>query len=396
MIRILYVHHGKGIGGAPLSLLYLIRGLDRSRFYPTVLCLYESEAVELFRREGIETFVARGIHDFSHTNVYWYDLWQFPKALLRLLQIPLSIERTRKFLVKHKFDIVHLNTSTLLASGIAAKREGLKVVWHIREPVHKGYFGLRRSMVRKIIDEYSDVIIPICRYDAEQLIFSVKIHVVYNFIDFGKFNPTLKAPHLYNELGIDPSHKIVTMLGGINPIKGTIEFIQAAVRVFAENPNVVFFVAGPIPKTSIRNRLNGLSNYYQKVKKIIGESRYPESIRFIGVRNDIPELLSITNVLCFPSTVPHFARPIIEASAMGVPVIASDLGGPRELVMNGTTGFLVSTNDEDELARTINVLIHDEELAHEMGMNGVEFAREKFSAEKNIQEIIKLYDSIVP
>ncbi|HEV8311027.1 MAG TPA: hypothetical protein VGW35_25475, partial [Methylomirabilota bacterium] len=103
MTRILYIHHGTGIGGAPLSLLGLIRGLDRTAFEPVVLCLYASAAVGLFQRAGIETYVARTSRDFSHTALDWYRLTR-PRDLVRLadrlaLALPTVLE-TRRLLVR--------------------------------------------------------------------------------------------------------------------------------------------------------------------------------------------------------------------------------------------------------------------------------------------------------
>ena len=400
MIKILYVHHGKGIGGAPLSLLYLIRGLDRSRFFPSVLCLYKSEAVDLFWNEGIETFIAKGIHDFSHTNVLWYTFWQFPKLLLRAVQIPFSIERARKFLLKHQFDIVHLNTSTLFAFAIAAKRTGLKIVWHIREPLQQKYFGIRRNIIRNIIHGNADCIIPICQYDADQLIPSDKIHVVYNFIDFERFDRTSVQIKTDGEkiriaLNLSEDDKIVLMLGGVNPIKGTFDFVRAAKEIIPNHSDVYFLIAGDVPASTMRNRINGLSRYFTSIKQIIQSSGLNDRIKFLGNRSDIPELLSMSNVLCFPSTVAHFARPIIEASAMGVPVVASDLGGPRELVVNGVTGFLVPSGNVSELSISIQRILTDSALATQMGNDGESFAREHFSSVKNVNQVIQLYESVL-
>lgn len=395
MIRILYVHHGKGLGGAPWSLLYLIRALDRSRYFPTVLCLYESEAADLFRREGIETIVARKIHDFSHTNVSWYDLPRLPKLVHRLFHLPFAIERASKFLRAHACDIVHLNTSTLLAFGIAARRAGIRVVWHIREPLHPGYFGWRRRMIRGIIDRNADLIIPICRYDADQLIPSEKIHVVYNFIDFRKFAAGLPSDALRAELGIPPGAKTAVMLGGVNPIKGSLPFVRAARRVLETHPDSWFLIAGPLPTNSFRAHLNGSAAYLRAVRREIGTGVAAERIRLLGNRMDIPELLSLATLLCFPSTVPHFARPVIEASAMGKPVIASDLGGPRELVIEGETGLLLPPGREDLLADGIRGFFDDAQRCALFGKRGMALAQERFSAEKNTAEIISLYEKLL-
>jgi glycosyltransferase involved in cell wall biosynthesis len=394
LVRILYVHHGKGIGGAPLSLLFLIRGLDNTRYSPSVLCIHESEASELFRNEGIETFVMESIKDFSHTNVLWYPWWQLPKTLYRLLMIPLSYFRARRFLQKHNADLVHLNTSTLSAVALAARNVGSKIVWHIREPLAKGYVGLRRNLIRKVIDTCADVVIPICNYDASQLIASDKIHVVYNFVDFKQFDAHLTAPEIRAELGIAEESRIVLMLGGSNPIKGTEHFVSAAVNLAGQFPDVEFLIAGEIPEDSYRNKLNGRASYHRRIVLSIPEE-YRTRIRFIGVRNDIPKLLSESFCLCFPSTVAHFARPAIEASAMAKPVIASDLGGPKELVRNNITGLLVAPEDSSALAEAMQRLLDSPERAEVMGKEGLAFAKQQFDADANGAEVQKLYELLL-
>ncbi|MBN1448135.1 MAG: glycosyltransferase family 4 protein [Bacteroidetes bacterium] len=376
-----------------MSLLYLIRGLDRSRYHPIVLCIHESEACDLFRREGIETVVDDRLHDFSHTNVLWYPWWQFPKILLRLWQFPLTYRRARAFLRERSFDIVHLNTSTLTAFGMAARAEHCKVVWHVREPLQRGYLGIRRMCIRRIIHRCADLILPICRYDAAQLQPSPTIHVVYNFIDFNQFDATIDGGPMREELGISSDAHIVIMLGGVNPIKGTREFVRAAVNVLRVRDDVVFLVVGPVPDDSIRNRINGLRVYRNDVLRIIGDGK-KNNIRLLGVRRDIPRLLAASDILCFPSTVPHFARPVIEASAMGLPVIASDLGGPQELVRHQETGLLVPPRSSEALADALFRLLDDTDLRRRMGQQGIAFAREHFDAQRNTQVVLERYDDL--
>ncbi len=395
MKKILYVHHGRGIGGAPLSLLYTIRGLDRSRYEPVVLCIYDSEAVDLFRREGITTYVSSGIHDFSHTNVLWYRWWQAPKILFKALMIPVSCWKAKRFLSLHPVDIVHLNTSTLFAFAAAASSAGIKVVWHVREPLAKGYLGVRRSMVRRCIHRYADAVIPICKHDAEQLIPSGKVHVVYNFIDFSVFDRDVEGASVRDRYDIGPQEKAVLMLGGVNPIKGTREFVQAAARILEKHQDYWFFVAGEVPKKTARTLVSGRWKYAREVSGIVERIPRRDKIVFTGNVSQVVPFIAAADLVCFPSTVPHFARPIIEAGAMAKPVVASDLGGPRELVVPGKTGLLVQPGDPDALADAITAILEHPETASAMGEAGYRFAREHFDAETNIQEIMNIYARLV-
>ena len=79
-----------------------------------------------------------------------------------------SLIKMKNILINDKYDLVHLNTSCLLIPAIAAKSLGLKVIWHIREELHSGVFGIRRHIIRKIFHKYSDIIISISRTNAEK------------------------------------------------------------------------------------------------------------------------------------------------------------------------------------------------------------------------------------
>jgi glycosyltransferase involved in cell wall biosynthesis len=150
------------------------------------------------------------------------------------------------------------------------------------------------------------------------------------------------------------------MLGGVSPPKGTLTFVRALPTVRAAQPDVRFLVAGPLPRTSVgggarglAKRLLGVGAYQRSVMRALSEADVGDSLIFTGVRQDIPQVLAASDVLVFPSTVPHFARPVIEAAAMGKPAIASDVGGPAELVVNGETGLLVPPKDAHALAEAI-------------------------------------------
>src|SRR5438552_1855694 len=76
--RILFIHHGKGLGGAPLSLLYLIQGLDHKRFEPIVVFLHDSEALKLFKAQAITVYGPTRTYDFPHTQIWWLSWRQLP------------------------------------------------------------------------------------------------------------------------------------------------------------------------------------------------------------------------------------------------------------------------------------------------------------------------------
>jgi len=405
-IRVLYIHHGLGIGGAPLSLLFLLQKLDRVKYEPVVLCLYESAAADLYRKEGIETHVVSGIKDFAHTTLHWYQFTHLVgvmQFLHRVLHFIPSIVITKSFAEKHAIDLVHLNSTSLAACAIGARRAGIPVVWHIREPLAAGYFGIRRSLLRHCIHRYANRVIAICENDADQLIRNENVRVIYNFVDFGKFDKQLSGKIFRREFDIPDGTKLVAMLGGVSKVKGSLIFIQALKSVKNKYSDVKFLVVGdasfaaknPSPflkKVKMRAlNLTGFSSYSQQILNYIQREGLQDDVIFSGVRQDIPRLLAAVDILVFPSIVPHFARPIIEAGAMAKPVVASDLGGPRELVVHGQTGFLVPSGNVDKLADAIIDILSNDQLAENLGEAGYTQAQDLFSASKNAVVTFDVY-----
>jgi glycosyltransferase involved in cell wall biosynthesis len=163
-------------------------------------------------------------------------------------------------------------------------------------------------------------------------------------------------------------------------------------------------VAGPGPRRLDETGLKGLAKRLLRVdayQRAVQEAldALPGEVRavltFTGVRDDIPHILAVSGCLVFPSLVPHFARPIIEAAAMGVPAVASDLGGPRELIVPGETGLLIPPGDPAALAAAVADILTDRGRARSMGEAACARARRLFDAPVNAAATIALYDEVL-
>ena len=228
--KILYVHHGKGLGGAPISLLTLIKGLDFTKYQPLVIFLYDSTAMELFKNAGIEVLGPINLSDFSHTEVYWFRWYHFHRALKALFESAKSFFVARQKLLDIKPDLIHLNTSTLTAWGLAAKQLNIPIIWHIRESLAAGYLGIRRQLNKKIIAYCASTIVPICKI------------VLYNPVDTTRFIPATKQ-----EI---PKKQYLLFLGGLSLQKGTNHMLRVFEQVFIKNPNTILIIAGEFHKPS--------------------------------------------------------------------------------------------------------------------------------------------------
>lgn len=401
--RIIYIHHERALGGAPVSLLYLLQQLDQKKYQPMVICLREGPAADLFRKNGFSVQIVEGT-DLSHTELVWFRFWQFPRLGVRLIKSLFLYFKLRKALINFlprdpsftqggprmseaPHFIVHLNSSTLVVAALAAKSLGLPVVWHIREPLARGYFGIRRFLLRKAICGLADQIIAISNNDAQQVLPSFKaphpqLNVIYNFIDFKRFPIDLPGGSLKKELNLPSDALLLTFLGGDSHVKGAEVLLHALPKVIEKIKNAQIIIAG---ETS--------DSFRSHIHTLLPQIR--DRIHLLGPREDIPAILADTSILLFPSVVPHFARPVIEAAAMGKPVIASDIPGVQELVIRNETGILVPPHHPQALADAVVDLTLDPARAFRFGQQAHAFAKEKFNAEVNANETFSIYEKFI-
>jgi glycosyltransferase involved in cell wall biosynthesis len=387
-LRVLYIHHGTGIGGAAISLLTLVKNIDRSRFEPVVLFLHNSDATALFRSEGIEVLGPVNESDFSHTKIWWYR-WYHAHHFARAFVSTIKVMRTGAHYWFDRIapDIVHLNTSSLVAWGRVATLRNIPVVWHVREPLASGYFGLRKQFVTSCVARYSSRITPICRNDALPWKSLNKVQVIYNAVDPKKF---IAAKQL------QASAPTILFLGGLSYEKGTLEILRIFKKVLKVVPNARLLIAGyfnvGLSGRSGLYRALPSERYKRKVSRAL--KAVSKHVALLGPITDVPAVMARSSVVVFPARVGHFARPVIEAGFMKRAVVASNLAPLDELLVDGKTGYLVDIYDTDAWAQKISYLLRDAVVQEAMGKAHYELCTEKFGLERQIEVVHALYSDL--
>ena len=217
--------------------------------------------------------------------------------------------------------------------------------------------------------------------------------VIYEPVDTDKFNSNRvnvnELETLRKALFIHQSTPVVGFVGFISPAKGLEYLIKSIKLVKEKNCEIKLVIVGDVPYSQVA--------YYLKLKNLVHELGLDEDVIFAGyVKHEkVPLILSLFNVFVLPSR--HEGTPvcILEAMAMERPVIASDVGGVSELVINGVTGILVSPRNETQLAESIVHLVKNKELSRSMGRRGRSFVMEKFSEHRCVLAYYDLYKSLV-
>lgn len=385
--RILYIHHGTGIGGAPISLLNLIKRLNKKEYKVKVAFIKGGVAKELFTDHGVESEVIDAPNTwFVHNEtgkIQWWYFYRYPKIYREWKETANSI--AIKYLIKQRADIIHLNSHALSSWAWAAKKLGYKVVLHNRETIAKGYFGFRRKILQDILEKSVDAIINISNDNKNRLGLSSKSHVVYNFVSI----PDIYRPPMQEE-----DNKKVLYLGGQAFIKGfptavgCLNYLGEKIQVqFAGNYNSL--KKPDTLKNQIKYwiKLNLFGKLYQPLKRI----KEVSNAELLGLLMNPYPFIDKCDILITPFAIEHFSRPAMEAMAYGKPVIGSNVEGMDEIIDHGETGLLIEKNDPKALAEAINYLCTNPAIAQEMGRKGREKAELLFSPDENTAKVESIY-----
>jgi glycosyltransferase involved in cell wall biosynthesis len=397
---LLLVHHRSELGGAPASLSYLIRELDGEQFEPHIYCP-PGPAAELFREAG--AIVHTGpVAGFTHIWASTYRGRRWLLFLRELLLLPSHLVQFRRTLRSQPFALVHLNDSPLIPAAWVARRERVPVVWHLRSALPDGGVDTRSRLVRSAISRFAHVSIAI-NHDVGD-VFGVGSTVVPNSVDLGRFRPGDRAA-AKRELGLEPDRPVVSYFGFIYPSKGFREFIEAAARLRDEGLDASYLVVGGAVRgqeffRTVIGRSLQLADltrdYESEAKQLVAELGLTEVIRFVAFTQDTANLYQASDVVVAPSRGPELGRPVIEAAASGVPVVASGSRTGGGVVVPDETGVLVEDFTVDALADAVSELLNDAENRERLGTAARRHAEENFDPEKNARRIESIYRRLAP
>ncbi len=291
---------------------------------------------------------------------------------------------------KGRFDIVHTHTAKAGALGrLAAALTRVPVIIHTPHGHNLyGYFNKRRSAIiariEKFLTRFTDEIIALTELERSDYVkFGVategKISVIYQGLELDKLVRDWKSARILgNVFKIGPDTRVVGMVGRLEPVKGSSVFIEAAAHIAKLCPNVKFIIAGE----------GSLKASMEKRAQELGISA---KVIFAGWRDDIPDIISLMDIMVLPSLNEAVGIALIEAQAEGVPVVASKVGGIPEVVKDKKTGILVPPSDTVAIADAVVSLLGDKPKCAAMGEAGKVWVRGRFRAEDMADKMSALY-----
>ena len=375
----LYIVQSGKLGGAEISLLLLLKYLNRNIFNPIVLGPANSDLDLKLKELNIE------IINVNLPRIKSKNPIRLVFSFILLIFLSLKIY----FIIKKLgISIVHTvsNKRSAIFGILAARLANIPVIWTVRNLQWEGFIDafLVKNSTRLIA--VSDAIFSLFNRNPDYCDKFVKI---YNAVDLADFNPELNSQRpLRNKWGLETQDFVVAMVGRLSPEKGHGEFIKAASRISEQNSKLKFLIIG-------EQKFYGNDHYYRSLAQQSQQKGLEGTLKFIDFENDIAAVMASIDVLVLFSKYESFGRVLIEAMAMEKPVITSDAGGPAEIIEDKKSGILIRSRDASLLAESIYYLYHNPGIAQKMGIEGRKRIIKYFAVDKYVDSHEKLYQEIL-
>lgn len=371
-LRVVHVINLLGLGGMEHNVVKLVNRLDRDRFAPIIASLRSTypDALSLLRPD--------------------VPVWEFHRreGFDRGL-----IPRLARRLRRERIDVLHShNWSTYLYGVLSARLAGIPVVIHgehglevdnLIEPVRR---VLARRVLARTTDHFTGVSREICaRIERRWGGAPERITYIPNGVDLTRFGEPYPAADIRAALGIGPNEPVVASIGVFRPVKDFGTLIRAFASVLSRHPTAHLLLIGDDAERRFERQ-------FRKQVPDLGSAL--ERVRFLGVRLDAPELLSIIDVYVNSSLYEGMSNTILEAMASRRPVVATAVGGTPDLVVDGESGLLVPPSDAGALAGKILEVLADPVRAAAMGHRGRERVEREHSLDRMVAQNADLYETL--
>ena len=369
--RVFFLVDSLEIGGTETQAVELALRLDPARYAVTLGCL-RMRGPLLAKLEGsgvsvMEWAVRGGVNS--------------PRGIYQII-------RLARFLRREGFDVVHTHDlwSNLLGIPAARLARVPVVISSRRDLAHLAWYTPRRRKFLRYLQSLSSAVLVNSAQIREQLVHEDGfnpgfIRVVHNGIDVARFSRLVSdRERLFPGL---ENHTLIVSTGNMHSdVKGHPTLIEAAQYICAKFPQVKFVLIGDGEKRA---------EFESKVSELGLQHKF----LFLGSRENVPEILACCDMAVLPSHAEGFSNALLEYMAMGLPTVATDVGGNPEVIENGINGLLVRPNDPTALIDAISSLLENPHFAAQLGAAARQRVRRHFDLAQLSFNVDALYTELL-
>jgi glycosyltransferase involved in cell wall biosynthesis len=360
-------------GGTENHFMTLSRSLDAARFDQHFACL---------RRWGpfVTELMERRI-----------PLTEYRIATFRSMNALLQQARLAQYVRRHAIQIVHTYSFYGNVFAVPPGRFAAPVV--IASIRDRGpYLTAMQRRVQRHVCRLADCVLVNAEAVKQWLVGDgydpAHIVVIPNGVDTDRFNAAGDPAALRQSLGVPADTRLVAVVSRLTALKGIEDFLDAAAVVAGQRSDVRFLVVGePSP---IKNRA-----YVDELELRAARLGIADRVIFTGLRSDVPALLSAVDVSVMPSLNEALSNVLLESMAAGSAVVATDVGGTAEALVNGKNGLLIPPAEPQAMAAAILHLLDNTPLALELGHQARRTISDRFSLHRMVAATESLYDDLL-
>ena len=369
--------------GADRTLLDFVQSLDTKRWQAVVSLPRKGPLSEALEAAGATVTTGPMLVGKRST---------FSKfGLLSLaLEFPRAWWYFRKLTKRHRPDLVYTNTLVLLAGAFFARSRRIPHLWHVHEILLKPKLAARifsfllDHRANRVVTNSTATLEAYTRWNPS---IYRRAKVVHNGIDPRRIAAGISRESARKQLDLEQDAPVVAFIGRINGWKGQGVLIEACSRLRRTRPNLKVIVAGDPPQ--------GQDRFESYLETRIDNLRMWDFVMRLPFQDDIAPVLAAADVLALPSTRPEpFGMVLLEAMAAGLPVVATNQGGPREIVQDQVTGRLVEASDDEQLAKALGPYLDRPLLRARHGLAGAERAENHFSITAYANNLMRNLDVV--
>jgi glycosyltransferase involved in cell wall biosynthesis len=360
------------LNGGERSLLAVLGGLPAAGYRMIAAAPTDGPLAAAFAERGVPV-VGLDLHDTQG----------------RRFELSVCRERIRAVVEAVKPDLIHANSLSMSRlSGPVAEQLGLPSLGHLRDIIKVPAAVLadlnRHTRLAAVSQATRDW------YVAAGLD-RVRTHVLYNGVDLTRFRPRPPSGYLHRELGLPPEASLVASIGQIGMRKGLLTLLAAAREAVHAAGNVHFVIVG-----QRYSQKQEALEYERQVHAAADSGPLRGRVHFLGIRSDVERLLNEFTLLVHPARQEPLGRVLLEAAAAGLPVVATDVGGTREIFPpEAEAACLVPADDSAALAAAIGGLLKDADRRAAIGRSARLRAEQVFDANRAAEGLARHYRELI-
>jgi L-malate glycosyltransferase len=386
-MHVLYISHTAHVSGGERSLIELLGALD-GRVQATVAAP-EGELAATLRTIGVPVRAIPGTAGSLRPHPL-----HTPRTVAELAHAAWSVRRIARC---ERVDLVHANSIRAGIVAVAAARLGAPpAIVHVRDVLPDG--PLTR-LTQTTIARGASAIIGNSAHTLERFAdprTNAVLAVAHSPVDVNRLRAAAEMDQrrARTAFGIPAdAAPILGVVAQLTPWKAQDDAIRIVAGLRDAQPGVRLLLAGSAKFVSSSTRHDNHA-FVERIRALVDDLGLGDQVLFLGERSDVPELLRALDMLLVPSWEEPFGRSVVESLAVGVPVAATSIGGPREVLRDGVDGVLLPPRRPDEWVAALSPLVGDRQRLTEMGRQGLARAS-AFDSRAHAKRVLAIYQEVL-